>query len=49
MEELAKFIFDALESAGGEHHPDDELFRSMSVKSITFGSVTISNPDPKRF
>jgi hypothetical protein len=47
--EIAGFICDALETWGGQFHPDDELFNSLSVKSVTVGSQKFDNPKPKKF
>jgi hypothetical protein len=36
---IAGFIEDALQCWGGQMHPDEPLFESLSVKSITIGNT----------
>jgi hypothetical protein len=48
-QDLAAFIVDALETWGGQRHPDDELFQSMSIKSVKIGTVRYNNPEPRKF
>ncbi len=35
--EVATFIRDALESWGGQFHPDDDLFHSLSIEHVKIG------------
>lgn len=48
-DDVAGFISDALESMGGCRHPEDPLFESLSIKSVTIGGVKYINPKPKKF
>lgn len=37
--ELASFVADALESWGGQFHPDDPLFDSLNIQAVTIGGI----------
>jgi hypothetical protein len=47
--EVADFITDALETWGGQRHPEDPLFNSLSVKKVSVGRVRYENLEPKKF
>ena len=39
--EIAAFVADALSTWGGQRHPEDPLFNSLDVRSVTVGLMTI--------
>ena len=43
---IAGFIIDALERWGGQGHPDDPLFHSLSVKSVAMRGAKYTNLNP---
>lgn len=46
--ELREFITDALESWGGQRHPDDHLFESLQGVKVKFVAPTPSAKTSKR-
>lgn len=47
VEELAKFVEDALSCMGGCRHPNDPLFNSINVKSVRIGRQTFDFEEQK--
>ena len=46
---IAGFIVDALETWGGQLPPEEPLFQSLSVQSVTIADQCYTNPEPKVF
>lgn len=40
--DVAGFIIDALETWGGQRHPDDPLFSSLRIDGVTVGKTTLT-------
>jgi hypothetical protein len=48
IEDIAAFINDALSSWGGQFHPDDPLFFSLSISQVTVHGRTFAVEPRKR-
>jgi hypothetical protein len=47
-EEIAEYIFSALESMGGCLHPEDPLFQSMRIQQLTFHRGPTLTTEPRK-
>jgi hypothetical protein len=46
VEDIASFIHDALTSWGGGLHPEDPMFRSLELKTVTVHGKKFQVPEP---
>lgn len=46
LEDVAIFIHDALSSWGGQFHPDDPLFNSLTLKTVTVHDKRFKMEEP---
>ena len=42
-EDIAKFVYNAVTSWGGQFHPSDPLFHSLPVKSVQCGKEKVTS------